>query len=85
MEDAHSSPRSAATRFSPITSLIPAGTLPVTPIQLTEPFWIPCEPAPLVTYRHLHSRYSIDFFSLHPISTSEPEPEVNLTFRPLDA
>ena len=38
LEDAHSSPRSAATRFSPITSRIPAGTPAATPIQLTEPF-----------------------------------------------
>ena len=49
LEDAHSSPRSAATRFSPITSRIPAGTPAATPIQLTEPFWIPWLPQPFVT------------------------------------
>ena len=27
-------------------------------------FCVPCAPAPLVTYRQRHSRYSIDFFSL---------------------
>ena len=38
LEEAHSSPSSAATRFSPITSRIPDGTLAVTPMQLTDPF-----------------------------------------------
>ena len=49
LEEAHSSPRRAATRFSPIISRIPAGTLAVTPTQLTDPFWIPWLPAPFVT------------------------------------
>ena len=56
LEDAHSSPSSAATRFSPMISRMPAGTPAATPTQLTEPFWIPCVPAPFVTYRQRHSR-----------------------------
>ena len=83
--DAHSRSSIAATRFSANTARIPEGTAAGIPIQLTEPFWIPCTPAPFVMYRQRISRYNIDLPSAWPICTSEPVPEVKRILRPRDA
>ena len=83
--EAHSRSSIMAIRFSPRTARMPPGTPAGTPMQLTEPFCVPCEPAALVTNRQRDSRYSIDLPSAKPICTSEPVPEVKRIFRPREA
>ena len=47
---------SMAIRFSAAMARMPPGTPAGTPTQDTEPFWVPCTPAPLVTARQRASR-----------------------------
>ena len=47
----HSNPSNAAKRFSASMARTPEGTEVAKPTQLTEPFCVPCTPAPLITNR----------------------------------
>ena len=58
--EAHSRSSMVAIRFSASTARMPPGTPAGTPMQLTEPFWVPCDPAAFVTNRQRASRYSMD-------------------------
>ena len=56
LPEATSRPSMAASRFSASTSRMPEGTAPTRPMQLMDPFWVPCTPPPLIISRQRASR-----------------------------